>query len=93
MQIATNRFGRSCVFSRAWRERCDGSFVHALVTRSFLVAPTLDYREVIREERADFQQERCSEREPAESLTDKWNVIGGWLPSLTLALGGRVGRG
>src|SRR5207249_6345960 len=26
---------------------------------------------------------RCSEREPADSLGDKSNVIGGWLPSLT----------
>jgi hypothetical protein len=30
---------------------------------------------------------RCSEREPADSLRDKSNVIGGWLPSLTFALG------
>jgi hypothetical protein len=30
---------------------------------------------------------RSSEREPADSLGDKSNVIGGWLPSLTLALG------
>jgi hypothetical protein len=30
---------------------------------------------------------RCSEREPADSLTDKFNLIGGWLPSLTLSLG------
>ncbi|MBI3987921.1 MAG: hypothetical protein HY343_13435 [Lentisphaerae bacterium] len=29
---------------------------------------------------------RCSEREPADSLRDKSNVIGGWLPSLTFAL-------
>ncbi|HXJ57354.1 MAG TPA: DUF6678 family protein [Verrucomicrobiae bacterium] len=29
---------------------------------------------------------RCSEREPADSLRDKFNVIGGWLPSLTFAL-------
>ena len=28
-------------------------------------------------------QGRCSEREPADSLRDKYNVIGGWLPSLT----------
>ncbi len=32
------------------------------------------------------QPERCSEREPADSLRDKSNVIGGWLPSLTFAL-------
>lgn len=32
---------------------------------------------------------RCSEREPADSLREKWNVIGGWLPSLTLSLGKR----
>jgi hypothetical protein len=29
---------------------------------------------------------RCSEREPADSLRDKFNAIGGWLPSLTFAL-------
>jgi len=29
---------------------------------------------------------RCSEREPADSLRDEFNVIGGWLPSLTFAL-------
>jgi len=29
---------------------------------------------------------RCSEREPADSLRDKFNVTGGWLPSLTFAL-------
>ena len=29
---------------------------------------------------------RCSEREPADSLRDKSNVIGGWLPSLTFSL-------
>jgi len=29
---------------------------------------------------------RCSEREPADSLKDEFNVIGGWLPSLTFAL-------
>ena len=29
---------------------------------------------------------RSSEREPADSLRDKSNVIGGWLPSLTFAL-------
>src|SRR6185436_8798485 len=29
---------------------------------------------------------RCSEREPADSLRDESNVIGGWLPSLTFAL-------
>ena len=32
------------------------------------------------------QQERCSEREPADSLTDKSNVISGWLPSLTVVV-------
>jgi hypothetical protein len=30
---------------------------------------------------------RCSEPEPADSLRDKSNVIGGWLRSLTFALG------
>ena len=29
----------------------------------------------------------CNEREPADALRDKFNVIGGWLPSLTFALG------
>ena len=33
---------------------------------------------------------RSSEREPADSLSDKSNVIGGWLPSLTFALGKRA---
>jgi len=27
-----------------------------------------------------------SEWEPAKSVTDRWSVIGGWLPSLTLTL-------
>jgi len=36
------------------------------------------------------QQKRCSEREPAVWLRDKSNVIGGWLPSLTFALGHRM---
>ncbi len=35
---------------------------------------------------------RCSEREPADSLRDKSNVIGGWLPSLTFALARNMGR-
>jgi hypothetical protein len=30
---------------------------------------------------------RSSEREPADSLGDKSNVIGGWFPSLTFAFG------
>src|SRR3989442_8977381 len=30
---------------------------------------------------------RCSEREPAGSLRNKSNVIGGWLPSLTSTFG------
>src|SRR5687768_12565787 len=30
---------------------------------------------------------RCSEREPAVSLRDKSNVIGGWVPSLTCSSG------
>jgi hypothetical protein len=30
---------------------------------------------------------RSSEREPAGSLRDKSNVIGGWLPSLTFTFG------
>jgi len=34
------------------------------------------------------EQERSSEREPADSLRDKANVIGGWLPSLTIRLCG-----
>ena len=34
------------------------------------------------------EQRRCSEPEPADSLRDKSNVIGGWLPSLTFAFGG-----
>ena len=29
---------------------------------------------------------RSSEREPADSLIGEFNVIGGWLPSLTFAL-------
>jgi len=30
---------------------------------------------------------RSSEQEPADSLRDKSNVIGGWLPSLTFCVG------
>jgi hypothetical protein len=30
---------------------------------------------------------RCREREPADSRRDKFNVIGGWLPSLTITFG------
>src|SRR5438105_4581123 len=30
---------------------------------------------------------RCSERQPADSLRNKWNVAGGWHPSLTFASG------
>ena len=33
-------------------------------------------------------KKRSCEREPADSLRDKSNVIVGWLPSLTFALGG-----
>jgi hypothetical protein len=29
---------------------------------------------------------RSSEREPTDSFSDKWNVIGGWFPSLTSPL-------
>jgi len=29
---------------------------------------------------------RSSEREPADSLRDESNVIGGWLPSLTVVV-------
>ena len=36
---------------------------------------------------AEGPTRRCSEREPAVSLGDKTSVIGGWLPSLTFALG------
>jgi len=32
---------------------------------------------------------RCSEREPADSLRTKSNILGGWLPSLTFAFGDR----
>jgi hypothetical protein len=38
------------------------------------------------------QPGRCSEREPADSLRDKSNVIGGWLPSLTFAFGQNPGQ-
>ena len=31
---------------------------------------------------------RPSEREPTDALRDKFNLIGGWFPSLTYALGG-----
>ncbi len=37
-------------------------------------------------ENEDAEPVRSSEREPADSLRDKSNVIGGWLPSLTFAL-------
>jgi 2-polyprenyl-3-methyl-5-hydroxy-6-metoxy-1,4-benzoquinol methylase len=36
---------------------------------------------------AEGRTRRCSEREPADSLRGKSNVIGGWLPSLTFAFG------
>ena len=35
---------------------------------------------------------RSSERAPADSLRDKFNVIGGWLPSLTFAFGDTMMR-
>ena len=35
----------------------------------------------------DCRTRRCSEREPADSLRDKYNVRDGWLPSLTFAFG------
>ncbi len=35
---------------------------------------------------------RCSEREPAGSLRDKSNVVGGWLPSLTFMFGNHMTR-
>lgn len=38
-------------------------------------------------ENEDAEPVRSSEREPADSLRDKSNVIGGWLPSLTFAFG------
>jgi hypothetical protein len=38
---------------------------------------------------SEGRTKRCSEREPADSLRDKSNVIGGWLPSLTFTLGGK----
>lgn len=38
-------------------------------------------------EQSTTQQRRRSERQPADSLRDRSNVIGGWLPSLTFALG------
>ena len=37
-------------------------------------------------ENEDAEPVRSSEREPADSLRDKSNVIGGWPPSLTFAL-------
>ena len=37
----------------------------------------------------ECRTKRCSEREPADSLGDESNVIGGWLPSLTFALAAR----
>src|SRR5205809_3070301 len=37
--------------------------------------------------RQNRRTKRCSEREPADSLRDKSNVRGGWLPSLTFAFG------
>ena len=40
------------------------------------------------DEKRHGRTRRCSEREPADSLRDKSNVIDGWLPSLTFALGG-----
>ena len=34
---------------------------------------------------------RCSEREPAVSLRDKFNATAGWLPSLNFGFGMRIG--
>ena len=42
--------------------------------------------------RRNSRTRRCSEREPADSLRDKSNVIGGWLPSLTLPFGSLCAR-
>ena len=44
-----------------------------------------------REDRLDHVHQcappkRCSEREPADSLTDKFNATGRWLPSLTFVV-------
>src|SRR5262245_5033495 len=39
--------------------------------------------EVARWKSWQAEPRRCSEREPADSLGDKSNAIGGWLPSLT----------
>ncbi len=36
---------------------------------------------------AGIRTRRCGELEPAASLRDKFSVVGGWLPSLTFALG------
>ena len=35
---------------------------------------------------SDGRTRRCSEREPADSRRDKFNVIGGWLPSLSVVV-------
>src|SRR5262245_25585802 len=40
--------------------------------------------------RKKVRTRRSSEREPAVSLRDKSNIIGGWLPSLTFSLGRRT---
>src|SRR2546427_3534072 len=41
----------------------------------------------------EYPIRRCSEREPADSLRDKSNVIGGWFPSLTFALAANTRMG
>jgi hypothetical protein len=41
--------------------------------------------------RQNLPTRRSSEREPADSLRDKLNVIGGWLPSRTFALCAKSG--
>jgi hypothetical protein len=38
---------------------------------------------LLRDSTGDGRTRRSSEREPAVSVRDKTNVIGGWLPSLT----------
>jgi hypothetical protein len=36
----------------------------------------------------EMRTRRCSEREPADSLRDRFNIVVGWLPSLTFVLRG-----
>jgi hypothetical protein len=60
--------------------------VKSVVKLSFVLpsaySATTNLEEIINESRT----KRCSEREPAVSIRDKFTAIGGWLSSLTYPL-------